>query len=144
MFKYTKNNLKKLEELFKEIGYTVRYERGNFQSGYCIVEHKKIAVINKFFDAEARINSLLEILSSIEVDPEQLQDKTAAFYKKILALSAQEEGEETNKDVEEKETITENVPATEEETETPEKQEGEPAEQSPEELAVETEKDVAE
>lgn len=91
MFKYTKHNLKKLEELFKEIEYTVRYERGNFQSGYCIVEHRKIAVINKFFDAEARINSLLEILGSIEVDPENLQEKTAAFYKKIADLIPEKE-----------------------------------------------------
>ncbi len=140
MFKYTKNNLKKLEELFKEIGYTVRYERGNFQSGYCIVEHKKIAVINKFFDAEARINSLLEILNSIEVDAAELQDKTAAFYKKTLALSDQEEGEETKEDSAAAETETEDVSATEKESAGEE-----PAEkESPEAPAVETGKDLAE
>ncbi|MEO1513559.1 MAG: hypothetical protein AAFV95_01060 [Bacteroidota bacterium] len=87
MFKYTKTTLKKLEELFVELEYTIRYERGTFQSGYCIVENRKIAVINRFFDTEARINCLLEILSRLDVDTEQFSDKTADFYQKILKLS---------------------------------------------------------
>lgn len=85
MFKYTKHQLKKVENLLIEIGYTVRYERGNFQSGYAIVEDRKIAVINKFFDTEARINSLLDILSSIEVDTDQLEEKTAEFYQMLTS-----------------------------------------------------------
>ena len=83
MFKYTKHTLKKIEELFGEIDYTIRYERGNFQSGYCLVENKRIAVINKFYDTEARINCLLEILSTQEVDPTNLTDKGAEWYKKL-------------------------------------------------------------
>jgi hypothetical protein len=61
--RYTATTLKKLEALFEELDYTVRYEKGSFQSGYCLVENKRIAVINKFFDTEARINTLLDILS---------------------------------------------------------------------------------
>ena len=90
MFKYTKYTLKKLEDLFSELKYTIRYERGNFQSGYCIVENRQIAVINKFFDTEARINCLLEILSTIEVEEESLNEKTAVFYKKLQKLMNQE------------------------------------------------------
>lgn len=59
----TKHGLKKLETLAKELGYTVRYEKGNFQSGYCLVESRKVAIINKFFDTEARVTCLLDILS---------------------------------------------------------------------------------
>ena len=80
-----------MEALFSEIEYTIRYERGNFQSGYCIVENRKIAVINKFFDEEARINCLLEILSTIEVDPSSLNEKSADFYK-ILVKVIEETG----------------------------------------------------
>ena len=83
MFKYTKHSLKKIEQILEETGYSIRYERGNFHSGYCIVENKKIAVVNKFFDTEARINCLVEILSTIEMDKEQLSDKSKDFYKKI-------------------------------------------------------------
>ncbi len=86
-FKYTKHTLKKLEELFDELAYTIRYERGNFQSGYCVVENKNIAVINKFFETEGRINCLLEILGEMEVDTAKLSEKSAKFYKEIQQLS---------------------------------------------------------
>ena len=93
MFKYTKTTLQKLETVFDEIGYKVRYEKGSFQSGYCMVENRKIAVINRFFDTEARINVLLEILGTVEdeIDMESLTEKTAEFYDKILKFTSEEE-----------------------------------------------------
>ncbi len=81
--KYTPHTLKKLETLLEELAYEVRYEKGNFQSGYCILENKKVAVINKFYETEGRINCLLEILGSIEVNPAELEEKSARFYKEI-------------------------------------------------------------
>ena len=83
MFKYTKHSLKKLEDLFGELEYTIRYEKGNFQSGYCIVEDRRIAVINKFYDTEGRINCLLDILGRIEVSEDQLEEKTLRFFREI-------------------------------------------------------------
>ncbi|MCB0608449.1 MAG: hypothetical protein H6562_19880 [Lewinellaceae bacterium] len=97
MFKYTKHSLKKLETLLEELEYTVRYEKGNFQSGYCIVEQKKVAIVNKFFDTEGRINCLLEILSQVEVDAQKLDPASAKFYQQINSLTGEEEEEvETN------------------------------------------------
>lgn len=74
--RYTTTTLKKLEDLFDELDYSVRYEKGNFQSGYCIVESRRVAVVNKFFDTEARINTLLDILSKFEFDYESLSEKS--------------------------------------------------------------------
>ena len=91
--KYTRHNLKKLETLFKEIEYTVRYEKGSFNSGYCIVEDRKIAVINKFYDVEGRINVLLEILSNIPVEEARLEEGTQKFYNQLLKFLAREEDE---------------------------------------------------
>lgn len=82
--KYTKSNLQKLELLFKEQEYTIRYEKGNFQSGYCVVQARKIAVINKFFDTEARINCLLDILSTIIVMDNVMSAPSKTLYKSIL------------------------------------------------------------
>jgi len=87
MIKYTKHFLKKIEDLFKELEYTIRYERGNFKSGYCIVEDKQIAVINRFFEVEARINVLLEILGNVEMDASNLDEKNAALFKQLKALA---------------------------------------------------------
>ncbi|MBP7273967.1 MAG: hypothetical protein KA974_08995 [Saprospiraceae bacterium] len=77
--KYTTNTLKKLEELLQQLAYTVRYEKGNFQSGYCIVEHRKIVIVNKFFETEARINSLIDIISTIPIEV-NLTDEQQKWY----------------------------------------------------------------
>lgn len=75
-FKYTPTALKKIEQIYDEAKYLVRYEKGNFASGYCVLEHKKVVVVNKFLNVEGRINALLEILPSIKVDPETFSGET--------------------------------------------------------------------
>ena len=84
MINYTKGNLKKLEQIFTELDYTIRYEKGNFNSGYCLVEMKKIVVINKFYDVEGRINVLLDILSTILVLEDLLSPTSLKFFKQVL------------------------------------------------------------
>ena len=80
--RYSTTTLKKLEELFRELDYAVRYEKGSFQSGYCILEHRRVAVINRFFDTEARINCLLDILSGLEYDIDQLSPQSRELIEK--------------------------------------------------------------
>lgn len=91
--KYTRHNLKKIETLFKEIEYTIRYEKGNFNSGYCIVEDRNIVVINKFYDTEGRMNVLLEILSGIQIEEGRLEEGTLKFFQKLQKFLAREEEE---------------------------------------------------
>ncbi|MEE9439723.1 MAG: hypothetical protein V3V14_12030 [Saprospiraceae bacterium] len=81
---FTKTTLLKIEKIFEEQDYTIRYEKGNFQSGYCIVEHNKVVVVNKFFDTEGRINVLLDILSLIIVMEDRLSSKSKIFFRQIL------------------------------------------------------------
>ncbi|MEY2905295.1 MAG: hypothetical protein RJA52_1311 [Bacteroidota bacterium] len=88
--KFTKHNLKKVEHLLEELGYSVRYEKGNFQSGYCIVADHKIAVINKYFDLEGRINSMIEIIGSLQPDSSILSDVSRAVLKEIDKMSVSE------------------------------------------------------
>lgn len=83
MFRYTPATLQKLEQLYRETDYLVRYEKGTFKSGYCILEDKKVLVINKYFDTESRINSLLDILSQIEMDHTKLSEKSVEFLEHI-------------------------------------------------------------
>ena len=81
--KYTNHFLHKLEDVMSETDYILRYEKGNFQSGYCILNESKIAVINKFFALEGKVNSLVEILRSIEIDSSKLSDQNKKFYSEI-------------------------------------------------------------
>ncbi len=96
MIRYTQHGLKKLESLFKEIEYTIRYEKGNFQSGYCLVENRRVAVINKFYDVEGRINCLLEILAQQDLSDyqEHLSDASAQLYRAIQKAETYQNEEE--------------------------------------------------
>ena len=77
--KLNRTTLNKLVGIFEELEYEVIYEKGSFQSGYCIVEQKKIIVINKFFDIEARINCLIDILDKIEIQTALLSKASQNF-----------------------------------------------------------------
>lgn len=68
-------NLKKIEELIKEAGYQLRYEKGQFNSGFCILQDKKVVVINKYFTPEVRFSKLIDIIATIEFDRAQIQSE---------------------------------------------------------------------
>lgn len=83
--KYTQHTLDKLEELLSEIEYVVRYERGTFQSGYCILEKKKVVVLNKFLQIEGRINTLFDIIPKLITNPEALTPEARKTFDQIHA-----------------------------------------------------------
>jgi hypothetical protein len=78
--KYTPQFQAKLEDIFAESDYVLRYEKGNFQAGYCILKETKIAIINKYFTIEGKINCMIEILKSIDLDISRLSEKNRNLY----------------------------------------------------------------
>ncbi len=82
-FRYNQSTLSILESIMKSNKYIVRYEKGSFQSGYCILENKRVAVINKFYDTEARINALVEIMQQIELTGDELDEKQMEIFNKV-------------------------------------------------------------
>jgi hypothetical protein len=83
--KYTQHTLDKLEELLGEINYVVRYERGTFQSGYCILEQKKVVVLNKFLQLEGRINTLFDIIPKLIENPDVLSPEARKTFDQVHA-----------------------------------------------------------
>ena len=78
--RYTKHYLNKLEDLFSETEYNLRYEKGSFHSGYCILRNTKVAVVNKYYTTEGKINCLIDILKTISVEPSSLGEKNRKLY----------------------------------------------------------------
>jgi hypothetical protein len=89
--KYTQNTLDKIEKILDEMEYVVRYERGNFQSGYCILESRKVVVLNKFLQMEGRIHTLIDIIPQMNVNPELLSGEVRKTYKEVLEMHAAQE-----------------------------------------------------
>jgi len=87
--KYTQHTLDKVERIAEESGYVIRYERGTFQSGYCILQSKKVIVINKFFQTEGRINTLIDLLPQLEINYDALTLESQRMYDDIMSVSAE-------------------------------------------------------
>ncbi len=65
----------KLENIFASSDYHLRYEKGNFKSGFCILKETKIVIINKYFTLEGKINALLDILKMLDFNPQSFKDQ---------------------------------------------------------------------
>ena len=83
--KYTQNTLDKIEKVVEETGYIVRYERGSFQSGFCILEEKKVVVLNKFLVLEGRINTLIDLLPHLKINVETLTPESHKVFDDVMA-----------------------------------------------------------
>ena len=83
MIKYTAAFLTKIEDIISESDYILRYEKGNFKSGYCLLKDQKIMIVNKFYTTEGKINALMEILRTVELDQSKFTEKSQQLYAEI-------------------------------------------------------------
>lgn len=81
--KLTKQFQNKLESILISQDYKVRFEKGNFKSGYCIINKNKIVIINKYFTIEGKINSLIEIINKINVQEKKCTNDQIKLIKRI-------------------------------------------------------------
>jgi len=94
--KYNQATLNKIEKILDEAEYVVRYERGTFQSGYCILEAKKVVVLNKFLNVEGRINTLIDLIPQLNINLDLLTHDSQKLYEEVktkaiaIALEAAE------------------------------------------------------
>jgi hypothetical protein len=82
--KYNQSTLNRLEKILEEAGYVVRYERGSFKSGYCILEEKKVVVLNKFLNTDGKINTLIDLMPALQVTYELLTIDSQKMYVEVM------------------------------------------------------------
>ena len=83
MIKYTTQFLAKLEDLIAESDYILRYEKGNFKAGYCLLKEQKIMIVNKFFSMEGKINALLDIIRIVPLETAKFTEKNTKLYEEL-------------------------------------------------------------
>ncbi|MFZ4769365.1 MAG: hypothetical protein ACOYLO_04235 [Ferruginibacter sp.] len=84
--KFTQNTLDKVEKIIEDCGYIIRYERGTFQSGYCILQEKKVVVLNKFLQTEGRINTLIDLIPLLNLNFDALTHESQKLYSELMEL----------------------------------------------------------
>ena len=88
ILKITKIFQLKLENILESQEYKIRFEKGNFKSGYCIIKDKKVVIINKYFSLEGKINALIEIIKSIEISKKLCTKNDIIILKKIDTIES--------------------------------------------------------
>ena len=83
--KYTAAFQHRLEDIFSESDYVLRYEKGTFRAGFCVLKETKVAIVNKYYPLEGKINCLIDILREIPIDTEGLSEKNRTLYEAIRA-----------------------------------------------------------
>jgi hypothetical protein len=63
-----KQMLAELEDVALKLGYTVRYEKGNFEGGYCLLRESKLLVVNSRNEIERRIIIIAKSLKLIGIN----------------------------------------------------------------------------
>lgn len=84
MLKYNKPFLDKLVAIIIESGYKVRFEKGNFVSGYALVKEKKMVLINKFLSIETKVNTIMDIMFELQIDREKLSANSLNLFKQLI------------------------------------------------------------
>jgi hypothetical protein len=82
--KFTQHTLDKIEKIAEDSGYIIRYERGTFQSGYCILQEKKVVVLNKFMQTEGRINTLIDLLPQLNINFDALTLESQKLFTELM------------------------------------------------------------
>jgi hypothetical protein len=87
MIKYTLHFLRKLEDIFAESNYYLRYEKGTFKSGYCVLKDQQIIVVNNYYSLDGKINCLVEVLRKVNIDTSLMSDKNKEMLLELIKTS---------------------------------------------------------
>ena len=75
--------LQDLKQIAQELGAKVRFERGDFKGGYCIVKEDKTIVINKLSTLQKKVMILTAALKDIGVDEKYLPPRIREIIEEI-------------------------------------------------------------
>lgn len=78
--------LQELKNLAAGLGATVRFEKGDFKGGYCLVKESKIVVINKLSNTQRKVMTLAAALKELGAEDVYLPPK----LREIIDESAEE------------------------------------------------------
>ncbi len=80
-----------LHELAKQLGVNIRYEKGDFEGGYCTLKDKKMVLINKRLMPTRRAAVLAVALQEIGLDNIYIKPVLREFIEDEVAKALRDE-----------------------------------------------------
>ena len=77
-----------LEGLASNCGITIRYEKGDFDGGYCVLKAERLIVINKRLLLARRASVLAQGLAEVGIDEMYLKPVIREYIEDELARAA--------------------------------------------------------
>ncbi len=62
------DRIAELEEIARQLGVTIRYEKGDFEGGFCILKDQKIILINRKLVPNRKASVLAVALAELGLD----------------------------------------------------------------------------
>ena len=77
--------LSELEQLASNCGISIRYEKGDFDGGYCVLKAERLIVINKRLALARRASVLAQGLAEVGIDEMYLKPAVREYIEDELA-----------------------------------------------------------
>ena len=82
--------LEELRDACSHIGLTLRFEKGDFRGGWCVLHDKNVLVVNKRFSIERKNSTIARALGELGIDVMYLKPAVRDFIEDELARVTEE------------------------------------------------------
>ncbi|MBI3005909.1 MAG: hypothetical protein HYY49_10925 [Ignavibacteriales bacterium] len=83
--------LKELEQLATKSAIAIRYEKGDFEGGFCVLKSERLVVINKKLPSPKRASVLAQGLAEVGIEEMYLKPAVREFIEDELSKAARTE-----------------------------------------------------
>ena len=77
--------IQELKEIARQLGAEVRFEKGDFKGGYCVLKDSKVVVINKNANLQRKVVILSLALKELGIDQIYLTPKVREIIDEMAA-----------------------------------------------------------
>jgi len=80
--------IQELQEVAAQLGVTIRYERGDFEGGYCILREQKILLVNRRLFPAKKASVLAMAMHEIGLEDMYLKPAVREYIEDEIAKAA--------------------------------------------------------
>jgi len=74
-----------LEEITRQLGVQLRYEKGDFEGGYCVLKEQRMMVVNKRLHDARKAASIAQALSEFGIEKLYMKPIVRSFIEDEMA-----------------------------------------------------------